>query len=241
MRELVVPKVDEKGLIVQPDFGDNQKKWADFEVIENHRRDGAAILADYANKWGNGRARGFDPKGNYRCGDCNRHVDDDDSGIKKGASPRCTLLPWSFIIDLWRGSCKKWEDLCAGDQETFFAKIRRAGQYSAQILAYGIALAKGGRDGGGFGCHRCGLKEKAYQKDSKGRVWFCRWWGARIDWNDCCGDNDAPSTEYDGNKLKGGGNDDDAARPKKREGRRAELMLKRGMISKKQYDKMVGK
>lgn len=241
-RELVIPKVDKGGLIVQPDFGDDETKWAAFEVIENHRRDGAAILADYANKWGNGRTRAFDPKGNYACGDCNRHVDADDGVVgNEDSQPRCTLLPWTFIIDLFRGSCKKWEDWCAGDQETFFAKIRKAGQYTAQILAYGVALAKDGRDGKGFGCHRCGLKQKAYRKDSKGRVWFCRWWGARIDWNDCCGDNDAPSTEYDGNKIVGGGNHDAEKRPEKRANRRAEMMLKRGLISQKQYDKMVGK
>src|SRR5882724_5892832 len=138
VRKLVVPKVDKDGLIIQPDFGDDVANWAAFEVIENHRRDGAAVLADYANQHGNGRPRAFDPKGNYRCGDCNRHVDDDDADIENGVPPRCTLLPWLFVIDLKRGSCKKWEDRCAGDQETFFAKIRKLGQYTAEILGYGV-------------------------------------------------------------------------------------------------------
>lgn len=204
-RPLIVPDIDENGLINQPDFGDDLKAWADFELVENHRRDGAAVLADYANVHGNGRARGVDPKGDYPCGACNRHVDNDDSGAEKTAKPCCTLLPRSFVIDLKRGSCKKWEDWCAGDPETFFAKIRKLGQYTAEILGYGVALVKRGRDGKGFGCKRCSLQEPAIRKDSRGRPIFCRWWGARVDLNDCCGDNDAPSTEYDGNEIIEGG------------------------------------
>lgn len=192
IRPLVRPKVDKDRLIVQPDFGEDNKAWAEWEITEAHRRDGAAILADYASMHGDGRTRGFDPRGDYQCGDCNRHV--------PGQKPRCTLMAPKVVLDLGASSCKKWEDICGGDPELDFGEFRD-GQYTAEQLGFGTAIAAEGRDGRGFGCHRCDLQELAVRKDSKGRSLFCKWWGARVDPNDCCGDNDAPSTEYEGDKI----------------------------------------
>lgn len=238
IRPLALPKVTKDGMIVQPDFGDDDKKWADFEFTEVHRRDGAAVLADYASVHGDGRTRAFDPKGDYQCGDCNRHIDP-----KGEHHPECTLMSPDIVLDLGRSSCMKWEDICGGDPEINFNKIR-GGQYTAEELKFGTALAKDGRDGRGFGCHRCGMQEAAKRVDSKGRALFCQWWGARVDPDDCCGDNDAPSTEYEGDKLKQGDDDiddyqDDDMRPKSNS--RADRLLRRGLISEKQYNKMVGK
>jgi hypothetical protein len=184
-RKLVQIKTDKDGLFVQPDLGDSNDKWAERELVENHNRLGFAHVANFADQY-TGNTRTFDPAGNYVCGQCNKHEDETES-------VRCLLMAKKFKIDEDSGSCRYWENLCAGDPELDFASGASDGIYAPKEAYYGVARKAEGRDGLGFGCHRCGMQEEAVQPDSRGRTLYCKRGDFRTFSNACCALNNAPT------------------------------------------------
>lgn len=172
-RDIVYPKRDSKGLIIQ-----SKDNSAEREVVESHNRHRFAEHFKYADLY-EGNTRTYDENGNYNCGACNMV----DEGI-------CLLVKNNkdepLEIDLKAGSCGDWEDIFAGDPEY------KLNEKSIDGSAYGIA-----KNGTGFGCHRCPYASKANEEDSQGRTLFCGKGDFRVFPNACCAINGAPTIELD--------------------------------------------
>jgi len=167
------PRGGKDNLFIQPkEFG------PDRELVENHNRLNFANNFSYADQW-TGNTRTFDPEGNYNCGICN-----------KADGLDCLII--SDKIDRAAGSCRHWENLCAGDPE-----LNMTGIEDADTASYGVA-----KNGKGFGCHRCPYASAAYQPDSRGRKMYCGKGDFRTGGDACCQLNGAPvkgdGDEYDG-------------------------------------------
>jgi hypothetical protein len=186
-RKLVQIKTDKDGLFVQPDLGKDDAKWAERELVENHNRLGFAHVANFADQY-TGNTRTWDPQGNYVCGQCNKHEDNNDT-----EPARCLLLPRKFKLDTKSGSCRYWENLCAGDPELDYASGTSDGIYTPKEADYGVAKQAEGRDGLGFGCYRCWMQEAAVQPDSRGRTLYCKRGDFRTFAHACCALNNAPT------------------------------------------------
>jgi len=157
------------GRFKQPDWSAmSAEELADYAVGEQHRRDGAAHDADYADI-PTGRTNTFDPTGTYLClgpAPCNR-----------SDGKRCLRVK---VNDLKKfSSCNKWERWCAGDPETDNQALSQA--------AAGYVVGKQP-----FGCVNCPLQEAATLADSLGRDRWCTEWGCRVFLMACCAENDAP-------------------------------------------------
>jgi hypothetical protein len=161
-RKIIRPKMGPDGLFIQPrEFG------PDREQIENKLRMAAAEHFNYADPYV-GNTRTFDEEGRYNCGRCNQVH-----------GKQCVLVKLP-PVDLEAGSCRKWENICAGDPEAFY----RYGD--AEEAVYGVAA-----NGVGFGCKRCPFGSKAYQPDSRGRNMYCGKLWFRVFGNACCSLNGA--------------------------------------------------
>jgi hypothetical protein len=164
VRKVVVLKRGKDGLFIQP-----TTTGPEYEFEEAHRRMAFAEGYKYADET-TGNTRTFDPKGNYKCGECNKadgeyclFVCEDDKPLE------------AIEIDRKAGSCGYWENLCAGDPEL------KNPQKPETVAVYGVA-----KNGEGFGCHRCPFASKAYAKDSRGRELYCGKGSFRVAWNACC-------------------------------------------------------
>ncbi len=166
VRKIVRTPRGADGLFIQPkELGPGR------ELVEQHHRQTAAFHGDYADRVC-GRPATYDPKGNYRCGDCNM------------ADGNKCLLVSVPKIDREAGSCRGFENKFAGDPEQPLKAL------SISLAAYGVA-----EDGQGFGCHRCPYAEKAHAPDSIGRSLYCKVWECRVEPNACCAVNGNPTTE----------------------------------------------
>ena len=158
IRIVIDPPKDSDGL-----FTDTGKY---DEVVESHVRDTFFAMFQYADRK-QGNSRTFDENGNYICGDCNKYEPN-----------ACLAVEGKISGD--HGSCRHWEDKCAGDSELDFGeKIERA------AAVYGETKADG------FGCHRCKYSVKAKAVDSQGRTLFCKRGAFHVDPNACCALNES--------------------------------------------------
>lgn len=159
---------NEKGLFLEPTLA--QYRDPDFQTLEQHNRDRAAAKADYADQV-TGNPHTIDPKGTYRCIDCNQ-----------ADGYECLLMNMRLLpggkISLDDGSCGKWEIICTGDAEV------RLHHYSPVRLGYARSLKKR------FGCIVCPLGWKARIPDSLGRGIWCGRHYMRVFAGSCCNDND---------------------------------------------------
>ncbi len=177
---LEIPR-DKEGLFIQP-----KEVGPDRELIENHNRLNFANNFSFADPW-TGNTRTYDEEGRYNCERCNKADGDD-----------CLLI--AIEIDGEAGSCRHWENLCAGDPE-----LRMSGVESAEMASYGVA-----KNGVGFGCKRCPYQEKAHTPDSRGRDRYCRKGDFRTLENACCQLNGAAVVaEYEGDKPTKTDDDED--------------------------------
>jgi ATP-dependent protease ClpP protease subunit len=154
------------GLFIQP-----SEVGPDRELVENRNRLNFANNFSYADQW-TGNTRTFDPEGRYNCGACNKANGDD-----------CLLI--SIAIDRQAGSCRHWENLCAGDPE-----LDMAGVETPDLASYGVA-----ENGKGFGCHRCPFAVAAIATDSRGRDLYCAKGDFRTGGDACCQLNGAEVLE----------------------------------------------
>ena len=170
MRQILDWPRNARGLYIQPSIETLNKP--EFQTLEQHNRDRAAAKADYADSV-TGNTHTVDPKGTYRCIDCNQ-----------ACGTKCLLMKMNLLpggrINLQAGSCGKWEIICAGDAEA------RLHHYSPIRLGYAEAIGKR------FGCEVCPLKEKAHVPDSLGRGFWCGQHYARVFGRSCCNDNTTP-------------------------------------------------
>ncbi len=164
-RKIVTCPVGKDGLFVQP-----KQLGADRELVEGHNRLNFANNFSFADPW-TGNTRTYDPQGNYNCGACN-----------KADGKGCLLIP--IAISPAAGSCRHWENLCAGDPEL---KLSEIDTETPEVAAYGVA-----QNGKGFGCHRCPYASAAIQPDSQGRNLYCGKGDFRTLGNACCQLNGAP-------------------------------------------------
>lgn len=156
-RKIIRPQRGPDGLFIQPrDFGPER------EQVENKLRMAAAEHWNYADPY-TGNTRTYDEEGRYNCGRCNQ------------VHGRQCILVNLPPIDPEAGSCRKWENICAGDPEAFY----RYGD--ATEAAYAVAA-----NGVGFGCKRCPYGSKAFQPDSRGRNFYCGKLWFRVFGNACC-------------------------------------------------------
>jgi hypothetical protein len=166
VRKIVTVPVGKDGLFVQP-----RETGADRELVEGHNRLNFANNFSFADPW-TGNTRTYDPEGNYTCGMCN-----------KAEGKECLLIP--IIISREAGSCRHWENLCAGDPELHLSVIDTE---PTEVAAYGVA-----KNGQGFGCHRCPYSSAAFEDDSQGRNLYCGKGDFRTVRNACCQLNGAPT------------------------------------------------
>lgn len=146
------------------------------EVKETHRRDTFAAMFQYADRR-QGNPRQFDPKGLYRCQDCNKYLPND-------------CLQVAGPISGKRGSCRHWENKDAGDSELKFAE-----KLSKEDAGYGET------ENVGFGCIRCEYHSKAIAPDSEDRTEFCKQGAMHVDAMACCFRNDSDEvTSFEGNE-----------------------------------------
>ena len=158
VRKIVIVPV-KNGLFMQPkDVG------PDRELVEGHNRMRFANKFDFADEW-TGNTRTYDPEGRYNCGRCNMRYDD-----------YCLMIPGD--INTEAGSCRHWEDLCAGDPEY---RLTDAKCEDREAATYGQAA-----NGDGFGCWRCPFASKAFEPDSKGRNLYCGKGDFRTGERACC-------------------------------------------------------
>ena len=162
-----MPQSGEYDLFVEPTNSDTKTL-----IEENHNRLRFANKVSYADQYvGNGMT--YDDKGRYNCGRCNQ--------VQGGA---CL---WVDIpsVDLEAGSCKDFENICAGDPELVLNRV------SPDQAVYGVA-----KNGVGFGCHRCPYASKSKRgPDSLGRDLWCGYGAFRVFPNACCALNGAPTTK----------------------------------------------
>ncbi len=158
-RKIVTCPVGKDGLFVQ-----SSELGPDRELVENHNRLNFANNFSFADRW-TGNTRTYDPDGNYNCGACN-----------KADGKACLLIP--IVIDRTAGSCRHWENLCAGDPEL---KLSVVDPETAEVASYGVAA-----NGKGFGCHRCPFASPAFQPDSQGRTLYCGKGDFRTVGTACC-------------------------------------------------------
>jgi|SRR5579872_3586349 len=171
-RKIIDTPRDGDGLFIQP-----KETGPDREIVENHNRQNFAHLFSFADPY-TGNTRTYDEEGRYNCGRCNKADKSD-----------CLVIP--VKIDTEAGSCRHWENLCAGDPE-----LRLTGVETAEMASYGVA-----KNGVGFGCKRCPFSEKAVAPDSRGRPSYCRKGDFRTFPNACCQINGAEVVaEYEGNE-----------------------------------------
>lgn len=173
VRAIISPRRGSDGLFVQPHDASPER-----EVIENHNRMRFANHFDFADMY-TGNTRTVDPLGRYNCGRCNQA---DGSHCLLVAVPQ---------LDLEAGSCRHWENQCAGDPEMPLH------EEDAHAAAYGVAI-----NGVGFGCHRCPYASAAFQPDSRGRALYCGKGDFRTFRSACCELNGAPTLD-DGNDTDG--------------------------------------
>lgn len=173
IRKIFRPERGPDGLFVQP-----KDVSAAREQVENKLRAAAAEHFNYADPY-TGNTRTYDENGRYNCGRCNQ--------VNGTQCLLVKLLP----VSLKAGSCRKWENICAGDPET----LLRYGDDEEAV--YGVA-----KNGVGFGCKRCPFAQKAVKADSRGRDLFCGKLWVRVFENACCELNGAETTEsdYDGDE-----------------------------------------
>jgi hypothetical protein len=171
VRLVIEPPVKD-GLFVQPQMGATNEDRAQRELVEGHNRLGFANNYNYADQW-TGNTRTFDPKGNYVCGDCNKADDAACVAVSYTLAP-----PKPLKINRACGSCRHWEDLCAGDPEI---RLTLTNCEAVDTAVYGVAA-----NGQGFGCHRCPFASAAFQKDSRGRELYCGKGDFRTGGSACC-------------------------------------------------------
>jgi hypothetical protein len=169
-RKITDPLRGEDGLCIQPTTQGPER-----ELEENHKRLDFANHANYADMY-TGNTRTYDPEGNYNCGRCNKETKSKCTWVfgKKELDP--------LVVDEKAGSCRHWENKCAGDPEmmTNIEDVTGA--------AYGVA-----KNGAGFGCHRCPFASKAHAPDSQGRSMYCGKGDFRVFPTACCKFNGAPT------------------------------------------------
>jgi len=170
-RKVTTPARAPDGLCVEPD-----ELGPDREIYENHQRLRAANELDYADKY-TGNPRTVDYQGRYNCGRCNKEQDEKCLQIYVGdpGGPRVALK-----INADAGSCRYWENQCAGDPEAWMLYS------SIELAAYGIAA-----NGVGWSCARCPKAVAAEAPDSVGRELYCREIDARVFPTACCAVNGA--------------------------------------------------
>jgi len=171
-RKVTEPKRGPDGLCLQPDYKSmTPEERAEREVYENHQRLAMVNEQNYADPW-TPNSRTFDPLGRYNCGRCNK--DEDGKCLPVTQSDLKTQL----VVNEEAGSCRVWENTCAGDPESRrrYLTIARAG--------YAIAA-----NGEGWGCSRCPYKEVAGMPDSRGRGVYCKVGDCRVLLNTCCDAN----------------------------------------------------
>jgi len=167
-RKVTTPERLPSGLCKQPvDVSPDREKY------ENHQRLRAANELDYADRY-TGNPRTVDDDGDYVCGECNK---------REGS--KCLQVVRSdgktaITIDTKAGSCRYWENECAGDPEAWCLYS------SIDLAAYGIAA-----NGVGWGCARCPFSSPAVQDDSVGRSLYCGKIDARVFPTACCAINGA--------------------------------------------------
>lgn len=173
VRIVTTPQRGPDGLCVQPDDVS-----PDREKYENHQRLRAANELDYADRY-TGNPRTVDDDGDYVCGECN-----------KQEAGKCLQIVQpdgrtAIRVNLEAGSCRYWENECAGDPEAWCL-------YSGiDLAAYAISAV------GGWGCLRCPYSETAKQPDSVGRPLYCRKIDARVFPTACCAINGAETVPID--------------------------------------------
>ncbi len=153
-----------KGLFVEP-----SKVGPDREVVEGHNRMRFANKFSFADPY-TGNTRTYDPVGRYNCGMCNMadgnlclEVSEDDKPLE---------------IDREAGSCRDWENKCAGDPEIRLTDVKAVDD---ELVDYGVA-----KNGVGFGCMRCPFASKANEPDSQGRELYCGKGDFRTFGTACC-------------------------------------------------------
>lgn len=180
-RKVTKPTRGADDLCVQPDYktmGDDDR--AQREVYENHQRLRASHQLDYADEY-TGNTRTFDDEiARYNCGRCNQAVDG-----------KCLVVVQSdgktaIKIDAEAGSCRHWENQCAGDPEAWMLYS------SIDLASYAIAA-----NGVGWGCKRCPYSSAAKQNDSVGRSLYCGKIDARVFPDACCAINGAEAVPID--------------------------------------------
>jgi hypothetical protein len=166
VRKITKPARGSDGLCIQPDDAS-----PDREKYENHQRLRAAAELDYADKY-TGNTRTHDEVGDYNCGRCNKQQDGQCLELEYDDAP--------IKVDVSAGSCRYWENQCAGDPEAWMLYS------SVDLAAYAIAA-----NGRGWGCHRCPFGEPAKRADSVGRSLYCKKIDARVYPTACCAINGA--------------------------------------------------
>ncbi len=96
----------------------------------------------------------------------------------------CTLVEGS--IDGEQGSCRHWENKCAGDPE-----LEMATKISKDLADYGETPNVG------FSCKRCEYHSIAKATDSQGRPLFCNQGAFRVMGDACCALNDTKGMKTD--------------------------------------------
>lgn len=176
VRLIVQPPVKD-GLFVQP-----KEVGPERELVESHNRTRFANKFNLADDRGTGNGRTYDPLGRYNCGRCNEA-----DGYKCLEVSGLTINPEA-------GSCKDWENQCAGDPEIRLTLVNCT---TADLVDYGVA-----ENGIGFGCMRCPFASAAIEPDSQGRDLYCGKGDFRTEGNVCC--------ELNGAELVSEDSEDDA-------------------------------
>jgi hypothetical protein len=164
-RPVIEMERDDNGLFIEPEDSNPETL-----IQENHNRLRAANKANYADEFV-GNAMTFDPAGRYNCSRCNQYQD---------PGNKCL---WIDIkkVDGEAGSCRNWENICAGDPEM------PLNRQTPEQNSFGVA-----ENGVGFGCHRCPFQSASKRgPDSLGRPLWCGIWACRVTPRACCEDNGA--------------------------------------------------
>jgi hypothetical protein len=176
IKSLAEPRTGVRELDKPPTDGDGHfEDTGDYDQVkEAHRRDGFFQVFQYSDT-AMGNPRIFDPAGLYVCSGCNKFME----------GGGCTLVEGP--IDGAHGSCRHWENKCAGDPE-----LEMATKISKDMADYGETPNVG------FSCKRCEYHRAAREADSQGRYLFCNQGAFRIMGDACCALNDAPGmkTEF---------------------------------------------
>jgi hypothetical protein len=177
VRKVIEPPLGKDGLFIQPSkFGPER------ELVEAHNRTRFANKFNLADPW-TGNTRTYDPLGRYNCGRCNEA--DDNVCVEVSESEDSDQ---AISIDREAGSCKDWEDLCAGDPEV---RLTRSRCTNKTLVGYAVSAVTN-PNGKGFGCWICPFASEAYEADSKGRDLYCGKGDFRTMGTVCCQLNGAP-------------------------------------------------